>query len=126
MFSRYTLFFGTHIDTTVDLIMGSAINFYRILRTLGKAVELHLDCQMGHGLDKDGPGFKSEFGTGLTNREQVTKYMVQRICCYFQLEMNGLLYSLKGTDKFVECENYRVMCDTLANNDSCYQSKTCD
>ena len=119
----YTL---EHIDSTVDLIMGSAINFYRILKILGIPVEIHLDCQMGHGLDKDGPGFKSEFGTGLTNREQVTKYMVQRICCYFQLEMNGLLYSLKGTDKFVECENYRVMCDTLANNDSCYQSKTCD
>ena len=109
-----------------DLIMGSAINFYRILKDLGKNVEFYLDCQMGHGLDKDGAGFQSDFGTGLTTQAEVNKYMVQRICCYFQAEMNGLLGSLKGTDKFVECENYRVMCDTLANNDTCYQNKTCE
>lgn len=40
-------------------------------------------------------------------------------------DMNNLLYSLKGTDKFVECENYRVMCDTLENHDTCTENKIC-
>lgn len=111
---------------TYDLIMGSAINMYRILKALGKPVEFYLDCQMGHGLNQDGSGFQSDFGTGLTTQAEVNKYMVQRICCYFQAEMNGLLGSFEGIDKFVECENYRVMCDTLENHDICTENKICN
>lgn len=113
------------IDTTKDLIMGSSINLYYILKDLGRSVEILIDCQMKHGLDTNGVYFQSEFGTGLTTQEAVNLYMVQRICCFIQLEMNGLLAKRKGTDKFVECENFRVQCDTLAHNNSCTMSQNC-
>ena len=112
-------------DITVDGIMGSSINLYRILKILGVPTEFNMDCQMRHGLDPDGPNFKSEFGTYFTTQAQVNLYMIRRICCYFQLKMNDLLGSLKGTDMFVECENFRHYCDTLANNNGCNATDTC-
>ncbi|MEO7210010.1 MAG: hypothetical protein ABIY35_03605 [Chitinophagaceae bacterium] len=112
-------------DMTVDGIMGSSINLYRILKILGIPTEFNMDCQMFHGLNPDGPNFKSEFGTHLTTQAQVNLYMIRRICCYFQLKMNNLLGSLKGTNMFVECENFRHNCDTLANNNGCNATDTC-
>lgn len=73
-------------EATYDLIMISAINMYSILKALEKPVEFYLDCQMGHGLNNDGAGFQSDFGTGLTTQAEVNKYMVQRILATSRLK----------------------------------------
>ncbi len=50
-------------DTIPDMIRASSLNFYTAAKEIDPAlpVELYVDCQMKHGLDKDGPNFQSEF-----------------------------------------------------------------
>jgi len=99
-----------------DLVMGSTLNMYTILKTLNVPAEIHIDCQMGHGLD----GIVSDFGTGNPNNIYVQTYMVQRACIFFQDCMNGLINT--GTSRFNECENTRGACNsthTACNTNPC-------
>lgn len=113
---------------TPDLINGSSINLYKIIKSFGKATEYYLDCQMKHGLDKqDGVNFHSDFGTGYTTSHDVYNYIVQRSTTFFQAVINGATYSNFTYTKFTECENFRHNCqhDSSTTNDSCQNEDSC-
>jgi hypothetical protein len=103
---------------SIDLKMGSSLNMYDVLQTLNRFTELYVDCTMKHGLDADGPNFKSDFGIGLpSNQIEVTQYMVQRTAIFFQGIMNGAhQFGVVGRSMFRECENNRVQCNIQENN----------
>jgi len=86
--------------------MGSTLNMYTILNSLGIPTEMYIDCDMGHGLDGSTgcttPGcYPDDFGTLLTNPTDVQTYMVKRACAFFQNNINGIINT--GTTKFIEC-----------------------
>ncbi len=89
-----------------------------LVQNAGKKAEVYLDCEMGHGLDNDDPGFQSEFGTELTNQHDVLIYMVQRSATFFQSILTNT--AINGPSIFTECENYRNSCQSSGiNNDGC-------
>ncbi len=91
-------------------------------------MEYYLDCNMPHGLDSGCTGtpctYKTEFGTGLTSRDAVVRYIVQRSATYFQAVINDIAASLNDS-KFVNCENYRSGCSTTDNNAGCTNNDSC-
>lgn len=123
---------------TPDLINGSSLNMHKILDFYEINNELYLDCNMRHGLDKNCgvcgtcPSgstcfdncnicvFDSEFGTGVTNVNQVSTYMAQRIAIFFQAVLVGIDQGLINYE-FVECENGRKKCETnpACSNTAC-------
>jgi len=98
---------------TKDMLNAGPLNAYNILTAVAPTIpkELYLDCNMMHGLDMNGPGFDSEFGTGYTNTTQVSAYIAQRIATFFQAVMNGATAGSINPSKFTECENKRKKCD---------------
>lgn len=66
---------------------------------------------MKHGLDDDGPGVSSDFGTGLTTRDSVFNYIAARTTTYFVAILTNKVDDL-GLSRFVDCENKRIKCDT--------------
>lgn len=114
-------------DETVELLSASSLNIYNIAKTINPnlLMELYVDCDMSHGLDKvDGSNFKSDFGTGYTTADEVTVYIVQRSSIFFQAILNNLTVGQIGsTSKFTECVNFRNKCASYngncTNNDDC-------
>lgn len=98
---------------TADLINGSSYNIFRVLNAYSKRCEIHVDCQMEHGLDADGSGYSSNFGTSATNQYQTAVYMASRIAVFFQKILHPP--STWGNMIFVECENTSKNCDTNTN-----------
>jgi len=66
--------------------------------------------------------YPDDFGTLLTNPTDVQTYMVQRVCAFFQNNINGIVNT--GTGEFIECPNYRASCVT--NDHTCDNSIPCD
>ncbi len=81
-------------------------------------MECYIDCTMMHGLDSNGINFHSEFGTGLSNQDDVLTYIAQRTACFFQAILGGNANKLDRR-LFFECENMRYGCDTNDNHESC-------
>ncbi len=104
---------------TPDIINGSSYNMYRILKFYNKTCEIYVDCSMGHGLDKDGIGYSSDFGTGDTSQIQTELYMAQRFAIFIQKKIHPP--SNYGNTIFVDCENTSKNCNTNTNctNRSC-------
>ena len=127
-------------ETTPDLNGNGSFGIYKAFNILGKSIELHVDCQMEHGLDdtsctpcggdplpnyikkKNGTcvacTYDSDFGTGLQTEDLVDRYMVQRATTFFQAVITGQDSGLTR-DLFIECENKRVKsypASTLADN----------
>ncbi len=117
-------------ETTVDLIGAGSKGMYDMFHTsaINQRIELHVDCEMAHGLDDDVTcitctgnyprkrvngkcksctPFQSNFGTAYDNSTDVQKYMVQRATTFFQAILTNQAASL-GNDLFIECENKRV------------------
>lgn len=138
--------FTQYIDPTPgppdipELKMCSTLNMFYILKKLNRCTELYLDCDMGHGLDKNCGGcagdennltkdkdcdpciFDSNFGTNSVNTEQVITYMAQRIAVFFHAIMNYSgsnhpPYNYTNRPFFKECENYRTCGE--GNNNNC-------
>jgi hypothetical protein len=114
---------------TPDLINGSSINLYKIMKSFGKPTEYYLDCQAHHGLDADGANFKSDYGTHDTTAHDVYVYIVQRTCIFFQAVLNNLTSSFSNT-KYVECENMRYISKPnnqciINNNAGCNDGHEC-
>ncbi len=107
--SGNTVYKVTSAADTYGAILGSQ-NIYEMLRRKQVYTEFYLDCQMGHGLNDNGPNFQSDFGTGLTNSTDVNLYIVKRAATFFQNVMNGKTYNFFPTTKFVECANDRHSC----------------
>jgi hypothetical protein len=104
------------VDTTAtspDVINGSSYNAYRILSHYGITSELYVDCSMGHGLDNDGPGYGSNFGTSDTSQIQTEFYMSSRIAVRFQKILHPP--GTYGKTVFVDCENTSKTCTTNTN-----------
>ena len=110
---------------------GSDSIFYNILQPLNIPSELHVDLQMRHGLDTDGPAFKSDFGIGTTlgtntdysTAAAVSLYIISRACIFFQNIIGGNAQARQNSSTthkvFIECENNRVKCDLLNNDPGC-------
>ena len=81
--------------------------------------EFYKDCQMGHTLqtDMDPPPYLTEFGTGVSNHDDITQYIISRAAIFFGNIINGNASSL-GKKIFVECKNNRIKCNTANNFDN--------
>jgi len=104
-------------ETTYDLITEGSYGMYNILKSLGKEVELYADCNMKHGIQAPA---RDNFGITATSNFDVLQYIVQRASTFFQAVLSGSAGSL-NRDLFVDCENFRIKCDTpqsLADNPS--------
>ncbi len=115
--------------STPDLINASPLNMYNILEDIDNTIlkELYLDCNMKHGLDKDGPNLDSDFGLGPTATSVIVKlYMVQRAATFFQAIMNGgTPQNIGQPTKFTECVNNRIRCNVQANTEGCQNNDAC-
>ena len=98
-------------SATRDGYVIGAESIYTLLKKAHVPTELYVDCTMRHGLDDDGPGFNSDFGTGLSNSKDVYNYMVSRAATFFQAIIGNVAGSL-GRSRFVECVNNRKKCST--------------
>ena len=110
---------------------GSRSIFNYILQPLNIPSELHVDLQMKHGLDTDGPAFKSDFGIGTTlgtntdysTAAAVSLYIISRACIFFQNIIGGNAQGRQNSSTthkvFIECENNRVKCDLLNDDPGC-------
>ncbi len=124
-----------------DLLMIGPLTLRDLLINAGKEAEMYLDCEMGHGLN-DNPTnccaspvnrkgatcsnfcYTSEFGTNLTNQNDVQRYMVQRAAVFFQSILTNT--AINGPSLFVNCENYRHSCDTRSDqHNGCSNSDIC-
>jgi hypothetical protein len=93
----------------VTVKLCSSINMYNVLSSLNRFTEVYIDCDMGHGLDKD----TSDFGITITNpnnTDEVEKYIAQRTAVFFQTIMRepNIQFGDKGRSIFRDCENNRV------------------
>ena len=115
------------LPLTKDLLSIGPDLIYQYFRNY-LTMEYYLDCDMPHGLDSTCTGtpctYKTEFGTGLTSRDAVVRYIVQRSASFFQAVVNEIAASLNDS-KFVNCENYRSGCSTSDNNAGCTNNDSC-
>ncbi len=111
--------FKLDVNTTgpngIDLYGAGSKGIYDIFHSFSpqKRIELLIDCNMGHGLDKpkqDPPEpdyvFTSNFGTSATTAEQTTEYIIQRAAIFFQAILTGK-EGLLHNDIFYDLENFR-------------------
>ncbi len=122
---------GSATPTPDVFTYGSDSIFYNILQPLNIPSELHVDLQMRHGLDPDGPAFKSDFGIGTTlgtntdysTAAAVSLYIISRACIFFQNIIGGNAQARQNSSTthkvFIECENNRVKCDLLNDDPGC-------
>ncbi|MBS1747234.1 MAG: hypothetical protein JST21_13775, partial [Bacteroidetes bacterium] len=103
----------------IDITNGSSYNMYRILKYYSVQCEIYVDCSMKHGLDGDGPGYGSNFGSSATNQEQTELYIAQRFAVFIQKLLHPP--AIYGNTIFVDCENTSKNCTTNTNctNRSC-------
>lgn len=106
-----------------DLLMIGPLTLQQLVQNKYKLGEVYIDCDMGHGLDTDGAGYASNFGTSASTQAQTTLYMAKRTAIFFQTIITGT--GSTGLQTFVECENYRNSCSPGSNNNSC-AGKTVD
>lgn len=112
-----------------DFISGSSLNMYYIARKIKQNMpfELYVDCQMGHGLDEEGPGFQSDFGTGYDNAQQVTSYIVGRSAIFLQAIMNNKKAEDIGPPAiFTDCVNNRKKCNKPDDPNPCNDFIICN
>ena len=114
-------------------IFGSYSFFHLILQAKNIPSELYVDCQAMHGLDDDGPNYKSDYGTGYFTQTQTIEYIVERAAVFFKNVMTGNAQrrenkTLPETDKvFNECRNNYIKCNTLEdNNANCSNDDICE
>ncbi len=109
-------------------------DIFKLFKANGIPTLFYLDCDMGHGLDRDDNNpntpYKTNFGlpdsVGLI---LVNQYIASRSCFFFQSILNGTAGSLAGTQKFVDCEDYRHSsgsCATAADNNNCNANDNCN
>ncbi|HRI19996.1 MAG TPA: hypothetical protein PLA68_03550 [Panacibacter sp.] len=116
---------------TYDIISGSSLNMYHIVKDVGNLAEMYIECHMKHGLDeKDGPTFNSDFGTGFHTQEELWEYIVERTACFFQLVLNNVTPDYDHlTTLFIDCQNnrssYSNSCNYLNENSSCADDEDC-
>lgn len=114
---------------TPDLANTSGLDIYTMLKKFGKLTEFYQDCEMEHGLSKDCGtcNFKSDFGTGDTNEKSVWLYIAQRTTTFFQAVLNRAKPSdfSYSTTLFTDCENKRVQCNYVDNDNNCSNTDTC-
>ena len=121
------------VANTPDLIAAGALGIKNyFLQPLGIKSEVYVDCQMHHILDKDGPHFHSDFGTGFTTHDDVVNYEAARAATFFQAIMGSIVNSL-NKNVFRECENFRIKCNpadnysnTCCTNCSATDNSKCD
>jgi acetyl esterase/lipase len=102
--------------TTPDQFNGSSLNMYNIATNTNfqKPAELYKDCTMGHGLDSNGSGYSSDFGTiaaygsSWANTTSTYTYMAIRTAIFFQMILNNMANSLSPTI-FNDCANSRYI-----------------
>ena len=137
---------GNYIIKTPSIVtvkQCAAQNMYFVLKKLnpsGRFTELYVDCNMGHGLDKECGGcstdthvppekyanceacvFNSDFSTGFQTPDQVYQYIVQRTAIFFQTIMNVPVnnafppYNYRGKSLFTTTVNNRIcsQCDGI-------------
>jgi hypothetical protein len=98
--------------TKVKVKVGSTLNMYCILKHFNKYTEHYADSDMAHGLDMN-----SDFGID-TSVYDVQLYLVHRAATFFQAVMNGAnTFGLTGRSYFRDCENFRVKCNPVDNNE---------
>lgn len=106
---------------------GSPAYVNNILKPLGIRYELYLDCDASHGLDNDGPNFKSDYGIGdstdYSTIRAVSSYITGRAATFFQTIIGGNAQTSHKV--FVECRNERVMCNGANKDDGCLNTDIC-
>lgn len=101
---------------TPDMASIGSRSIYSMLTAASIPSIIYLDSQMQHGLDEDGPDFKSDFGIGLpTNSDSVRAYIAGRAASFFVILAKGY-GGLLQTTEFIECEDDRHGC-TLVNGE---------
>ena len=105
--------------------LGSS-DIYDVFTTHHIPAQFHLDCQSGHGFDKDCDTctFQSDWGTGYHHVDSVIQYIAEQAVAWFQVNYADSVQYLTTT-RFIECENYRIGCSTADSNNMCYNSDTC-
>lgn len=111
-----------------DAYSAGSEKIYSMLVNKNIATLLYKDCQMGHGLDANCSAtgcYKSEFGTGVTTKEDTYKYIAARAANFFQVVLQyGPANTYTGVTKFTECEDKRHLCGR-GNTNGCSNGNTC-
>lgn len=115
-------------DTVNIYTYGSPAYFKFILQPLGIRSEIYLDCDAGHGLDPDGPNFKSDYGIGdpvtdYSTVSAVNMYIDGRAATFFQTIIGGNAQTSHKV--FYECPNRRVTCSQGNNDGGCLNIDNC-
>ena len=116
-------------DNNIFVKQCSAQNMYYILKELNRFTELYVDCDMGHGIDKDKLDTEN-FGVTASTIDDVYIYMVQRAAIFFQTIMQTapsssfLPFNHRGRSIFrgmVPSLNNRIctQCDGVPSTDIC-------
>lgn len=110
--------------STVDLKnYGSLGLVSKVLQPLNVFFEVYIDCNMAHGLDKNGPDYASDFGTGAIDSTGTQIYIVKRAATFFQAILNGKANTLRDDSTihkfFYDCANYRKKCQLINNDNNC-------
>ncbi|MEP7317233.1 MAG: alpha/beta hydrolase [Panacibacter sp.] len=117
--SAFTL---DNVDHTPDAYAIGAESIYKAFKEKKIPVEIYMDCTMEHGMDTCKTGgrpcvFDSDFGTGYKDQNAVYSYIAARTATFFFTVLSNNA-NLLSRSRFVECRNYRKICD-MADADAC-------